>query len=286
MTVTHTNTKIKIDWYTKPTSSGRFVNYHSITPLKYKISAINNLVDRCYSFSEKENLAANMIKIEQLLTKNSYPIHFIKKHINKRLYHLQHKDRSNENMSGQKNGPESSRAMTETCMNANNNELDRRTNNEKKYIAVRYYAGLSESLQHLLKKYNINIAHKPLNNKKLFTSTKDPIALKNRTHTVYSIKCEDCEGTYIGQSKQYIDNRIKEHKYSTKKASENMTALAKHAWEKKHSFNFQNYQILEQEHNYNKRLFKEMWHIKRDSHSINDKKDTMNLSVIYRNLIN
>ena len=38
---------IETNWYRKPTWSGRYLNFNSNYPYKYKINVINNLVDRC-----------------------------------------------------------------------------------------------------------------------------------------------------------------------------------------------------------------------------------------------
>ena len=45
---------IKTNWYHKPTWSGRYLNFNSNDPYKYKINVINNLDDRCISLSHKD----------------------------------------------------------------------------------------------------------------------------------------------------------------------------------------------------------------------------------------
>lgn len=46
ITLTNENSTLITNWYRKPTWSGRYLNFQSHTHKKYKISTINNLVDR------------------------------------------------------------------------------------------------------------------------------------------------------------------------------------------------------------------------------------------------
>ena len=48
------NQKLSFNWYKKPTWSGRYRNFNSHHPLRYKKSIINNYVDRGVLLSNKE----------------------------------------------------------------------------------------------------------------------------------------------------------------------------------------------------------------------------------------
>ena len=57
--------------------------------------------------------------------------------------------------------------------------------------------------------------------------------------------------------------------------------LATHVHEMDHKINYEEVKVLEQESNYTKRTFLEMYHINRTEEVINKKTDTKELSVIH-----
>lgn len=95
----------------------------------------------------------------------------------------------------------------------------------------------------------------------------------------------DCPSTYIGQTKQYLNKRIYNHKYSINNDVNGETALSKHAKQFNHKFNFDDTKILVKENNYRKRLLLEMVNIKKDKNAINFKTDIENLSFLYNGLL-
>ena len=83
--ITRASDGIKTNWYHKPTWSGRYLNFNSNHPYKYKINVINNLVDRCISLSHKDFHKENIKIIKSILHKNNYPSSVINSCIKKRL---------------------------------------------------------------------------------------------------------------------------------------------------------------------------------------------------------
>lgn len=118
--------------------------------------------------------------------------------------------------------------------------------------------------------------------KNTFTKLKSIIPKDKRSNIVYQIPCKDCDKIYIGQTGQYLKNRINGHKYDKK----NKTALTNHEIECQHTFNFNDTKILATENHTRKREFLEMIYIQKNNNTINAKSDTQNLSKIYYNLIN
>ena len=102
-----------------------------------------------------------------------------------------------------------------------------------------------------------------------------------QSHVIYKIPCNDCNGTYIGQTSQYLQERIKAHKY-TKSAS---TALNRHKTDTGHSFNYDQTSILGVEHNNYKRNILEMIQINLDPNSVNSKSEINHLSKIYQTIL-
>ena len=101
-----------------------------------------------------------------------------------------------------------------------------------------------------------------------------------QTHAIYKIPCTNCDKVYIGQTSQYLQERIKAHKYSKTAA----TALNKHKIDTGHNFNYEDTQILDTEQHTYKRNIKEMLHISLDKNSVNNNTEIKNLSKIYQTL--
>ena len=103
---------------------------------------------------------------------------------------------------------------------------------------------------------------------------------------VYEIKCTNCEKVYVGETKQKISARIRQHKNTCKNTYFGAhTALSTHAQETSHKFDFDNVSCLEREGNDRKRKILEAIHITRRENTVNFKSDTENLSKVYNNLI-
>lgn len=76
------------DWYRKPTFSGRYINYYSNHPLKYKTNTIINLVDRAILLANERFHIHNINEVKKILINNSYPTCLIDKHIRARMKQL------------------------------------------------------------------------------------------------------------------------------------------------------------------------------------------------------
>ena len=58
------------DWYHKPTFSGRYINYFSSHPHKYKINTIVNLVDHAILLANEQFHKKNIELVKRILTNN------------------------------------------------------------------------------------------------------------------------------------------------------------------------------------------------------------------------
>ena len=92
------NNKIITNWYMKPTSSGRFLNYNSHHPMSQKIAMIYNLVDRAIKLSDKKFHYNNLKHVKKLLHDNGYPKDFTYKYIFKRQSAIQTTNRPKINI--------------------------------------------------------------------------------------------------------------------------------------------------------------------------------------------
>jgi hypothetical protein len=256
------NNKVITEWYTKPTNSNRYLHFNSDQPTTHKKTVIDNLIHRTIKLTHHTKRKKQINKAKFMLKQNNYPIKLINNSIKKQVHKLYNNQKYNNN---KKQTPETEEKKK-----------------KEKYVPLPYISGLSEKLNYTLKPYDLQVAHKNSNNLKcLFTPLKDKIEPKKETHTVYKIPCNNCEGVYIGQTKQYLEKRIQAHKY----AKTSTTALNKHTQNTGHSFNFNKTSILHKVRYEKPRPTLEIIEIQKHKHSLNDKTDSQNLSTIYNNII-
>ena len=155
-------------------------------------------------------------------------------------------------------------------------------NKDQRHISLPFINGLTQPLQHLYNKFDLKIAHKAHNLlSRNFSRLKTKTSENKKSNIVYEIPCGDCDGVYIGQTSQYLENRVKGHKYD----KNNATALSKHEENKKHSFNYNNIKVIATEQNTKKRELLESILIYKNTGAINDKKDINNLNKIYYSVL-
>ena len=114
---------------------------------------------------------------------------------------------------------------------------------------------------------------------------KDKTELFKESNVIYKINCQNYNSNYIGTTKQYLKNRISQHKSSIKITNSNKTALSEHCINLDHTFDFDNTKILCKENNQYKRYILEMLYIKNSKNSINFKTDYQNLSNVYEKIL-
>jgi hypothetical protein len=98
---------------------------------------------------------------------------------------------------------------------------------------------------------------------------------------VYKIKCNDCDASYIGQTKRKLNTRIKVHTNNIKLDSSKHSVISEHITHYNHSIDSNNTLILDREPKYYKRLISEMIHIKEQNNGLNLRKDTELLNESY-----
>jgi len=68
---------ITFDLYKKPTSSGRYLNFHSNHPISHKRGIIYGMVDKTILLSHPRFHQKNLIEFIKVLLNNDYPLPFI-----------------------------------------------------------------------------------------------------------------------------------------------------------------------------------------------------------------
>ncbi|XP_044764498.1 uncharacterized protein LOC123321057 [Coccinella septempunctata] len=212
---------LKTCWYKKPSSSNRISNFSSNQQFSQKIATVNNLIIRANQLSHSDFHDDNKRIIKNMLVVNNYPRGLI-------------------------NG------IFNSCTNTHENRVNRTA---EKFFRFPYIPDLSEKMNRLFRsKLSVKLACYNLKTvNSVFTKLKDKTSRLKCSCIVYKINCKDCEKCYVGQTKQYITNRLKQHEYDGRNVNMNKrekTALADHHFENGHSFDFVDFKILDVERNY------------------------------------
>ncbi|XP_044577776.1 uncharacterized protein LOC123260626 [Cotesia glomerata] len=120
----------------------------------------------------------------------------------------------------------------------------------------------------------------------LCTKLKDRVDVLQRSELVNRVPC-GCLKTYVGQTKQRLGKRLKQHEYDCRTVNilkNNNTALAQHHFDTGHIFEFGKIKILDMECCGKKRNLSEMIFIHLND-TVNLKTDTENLSNHYNFLM-
>lgn len=261
------NNNLLIDWYQKPTSSGRIINYYSKHPKSMIINTAKNLIERILSISDNIFHEKNKNIITNILINNNFPVDLICKLI---------------------------RQYNSRNTNTNPNVVLE----QKIYKPLTYIPEMSERLQNsrIYDNSKYRIAHKIYNTiGQLFSKPKDKIQKLDKSNLVYKIPCngndrENCDKVYIGTTKNKLKTRISGHKSDQRYRNINAqrTALSSHCANLNHNPDFDNVSILNTENNYRRRYMLEMLQIinVKGDKRINFRTDTANLAHSYRYLLN
>lgn len=252
LTIDHlSDGKIMTKWYQKPTHSGRYLHYFSDAPYQHKLNVVKNLANRVVTLTDFRYQAQSIDKAKTILGENGYPETLLNKIFKNELAKRRFGRKENVRPKF---------------------DLD-------KAVKLPYIPGLAEKFKFSFKQTDIKpIFTNSFTNKKLFTNLKSKTPTEKESSVVYEINCKDCDKSYIGQTKRYLQERIKSHKYDKKEK----TALHKHMEDTGHIFDFENPRVLAKEKNRQARLVLEAIHIKKKkSSAINFRTDADQVSSRY-----
>jgi len=239
---------IIFDHYRKPTNSGRYLNFRSNHPLEHKRGVIFGLLDRVLQLSHPQFHSKNLEESIRILVNNGYPLNFIFSTINNRLHYLE----ENGIKKREKTDP-----------------------SKQTFFTIPYVNGISEGFRNVAKKHNFNLSFLTTNSLQKFIKTgKDQLSTLSSCGVVYKINCNDCEASYVGQTKRSLKTRINEHFKDINKTSGALSVISDHRLNNSHEFNWNGVQILDRKPSWQKRTVSEMIYIKRQGHGINKQSDT------------
>ncbi|KAK5645107.1 hypothetical protein RI129_006407 [Pyrocoelia pectoralis] len=270
--------KLIIDWYTKPTNSGRYINYNSNHILIQKINTLKGMKNRIMKISHHTLIHKNLLKLSTMFIDNGFPKTLVKKILfNSNTF-------SNINNNSLNNIISSTSNFSNTIPINTPNSHD--NNNLFKYTRIPYIPNLTHKLIKVLQHEQIKFAFynmSPL--KKIFTKLKDKTNKFMKSNVIYCVPCNNCSNIYIGLTTNWLKTRISTHK-SDIRTMKNRCALSIHAINNNHSFDFDNTSILNSSNKLSTLKLMEMVEInKQINNTVNFKSDIENLHVIYANLL-
>ncbi|XP_044751208.1 uncharacterized protein LOC123311365 [Coccinella septempunctata] len=234
---------VKLDWYRKPTSSGRYVHFNSSHDWQMKINVVNNLKNRIIGLTHMDFKQSALNRLYDILKDNGYPHGLLKKLIfstsNRRISPDPPEHPPTTLPQQRQDAPHESSHVSQI-----------------KFASLPSLPGLTSKLVHIFSSIsNVKIArYNVFPNKFLFTNLKDRADVLSSSDCVYSVRCLDCEGVYIGQTSQSLKRRFAVHK-SDVRLHPDRCALALHAARAGHVFDFDNPKILYSCSNNTKRVF-------------------------------
>ena len=99
-----------------------------------------------------------------------------------------------------------------------------------RWVAFPYVQGRSEPITNILRPLQIKVAHRSVPWRwSICYATKDRIPAERHEDIVYSIKCGDCDTTYIGETMRTLDARMKEDERHTIRGETSKSAVAEHS---------------------------------------------------------
>jgi len=127
-------------------------------------------------------------------------------------------------------------------------ERDEAASENESFFTVSYVSGISELFGNLVKKHNFNLSFAITNSlQKYIKIGKDQLSLDSSCETVYKINCQDCETSYVGQTKRLLKIGVNEHFRDIKKSSGFLSVLSDCRLTLEHEFVWQGVRILDRE---------------------------------------
>ena len=223
--------------YRKPTHTDLYLQWESHHPLSSKYSVIGTLQHRANTICSNPQLLHEEEKhLHQALKRCQYP--------NWALNKVKHKMRN---------------PGTRTTAKRNSNITQR------SYIVVPYYAGLSENIKNIGKKFGVQVHCKGGTTiKNLLMAPKDKDPMLKQSGVIYRYHCDrvDCDEEYVGESSRTFGERFKEHLKSP-------SPIYDHSNISGHKVTINNFEIVGREDLNQMRTIKEAIYIRVNDPSLN-----------------
>ena len=141
---------------------------------------------------------------------------------------------------------------------------------KKQYVSLPLLPQLSNKLRKVFKKSGYTVSFKsPSNIKDVLTNSNKDRLPDNSFPGVYMVSCE-CLAKYVGQTKNSIKKRCKQHEKNVFLGQNEESAISAHANKNNHQIKWENTKTLARETNYVKRSVREALEIKRNKTGPNE----------------
>ncbi|XP_044756971.1 uncharacterized protein LOC123315370 [Coccinella septempunctata] len=249
LSITREDDNLTTSWYTKAISSNRIINYYSNHSNTQKVNTAISLMYRALSLSDSKFRDESTQRVCDILRENNYPKYVIRRVVNKTKEKL--------------------------------DNTQQRNKEPTQYYRFPFIPGLSQKISRIFKRIGCTGAfYNKITTGKYFTKLKDCVPTMSQSSVVYKIPCSNCEKTYIGQTKQPLKDRIRQHRADSNNITHrDKTALTSHTHREGHKFHFEGTTVLDHENNSYRRNISEMIHITLNK-TVNYREDVSGLSTI------
>ena len=171
------------------------INWDSFVPMQYKKAGIDSMIRRALSIcSSYMSLTAEFDEVRRIGQANGYPLSFIDTHIDIGL----------SNHLGK---------------NEKKQEVVLECKKKQMYVEIPFTGQTTQTMKkqfsHLSGKLrpdlDVRFFTKPPASVQTFFRNKDPVTKHMQSNIVYSVKCSDCDHSYIGKTDRQAVRRMREH---------------------------------------------------------------------------
>ena len=111
---------------------------------------------------------------------------------------------------------------------------------KKGFCILPYVKGTTEPIKRILSNYNIKVALKPHHTiGNLFPKPKDPVPKDQTRGATYSIPCQVCDKSYIGETKRKFSTQLKEHQKEVINKHSHKSAVAERCLHSGHTISWE-----------------------------------------------
>ena len=187
-------------WYCKPTDTGLVMNFHALSPKRYKRSVVSGFVHRIHrACSTWKDFHESLEKAKEVLEKNQYPPQFYNPILEETLTKIH-----NPNI-------ETSTTSAKDTAEENQDEGEPQVN---QVIALQYRGAETDKLVARLKNCGAPV-QVVLTLRKLKTylpSLKPQIPKMIKSNVVYKVTCPRCQACYVGKTFRHLCIRYGEER--------------------------------------------------------------------------
>ncbi|XP_066927934.1 uncharacterized protein [Clytia hemisphaerica] len=191
--IIHKGNSLESTWYCKPTDTGLMMNFHALSPKRYKRNVVSGIVHRIYRVcSHWRHFHESLQRAKSMLEKNQYPPEFYDPIISSTIEKIISKENKQLLTSNQE--PKQKQAKVK--------------------FFVEYCGKVTDNFINHLHKDGAPV-QPVVTLRKLKTtlpSLKPSIKRELKSGVIYKISCPRCNSCYVGQTARHVITRFKEHR--------------------------------------------------------------------------